>query len=112
MTKPKTAPRTKAIERKKISEALLADRLGLNEDWIERWEEHGKIREESQMPDRIPPFIRKDFKKEIKHIEDEIERLVKAGCRRQVVHFCLAQLGPEATWLRAGREKEPVTVGN
>jgi hypothetical protein len=105
MTKPKIQP----INRKKISEALLADRLGLNEPWIERWEERGKWREESRAPDRLPDFIRKNYKKrEIEGIESEIERLVAAGCQRRVVYFCLAQLSPEAAWLRAGGEKEPV----
>lgn len=87
----------------RISEALLADRLGLNEEWIERWEEGGEIREESHMPDRLPAFIHKNFKKgEIEDIGREVKRLVEAGCRRQVVYFCLAQLSPEAEWLRAG----------
>ena len=109
MTKPKTTLKTKAIDRKRISEALLADRLGLNEEWIERWEERGKIREESHMPDRLPAFIHKNYKKgEIEDIGREVERLVAAGCRRQVVYFCLAQLSPEANWFRAGGERTPL----
>jgi hypothetical protein len=108
MTKPKTKLKTTAIARKRISEALLADRLGLNEEWIERWDGRGEIREES-LPDRLPDFIRKKYEKDdINDIESEIERLVTAGCRRQAVHFCLAQLGPEAKWFRAGGEREPV----
>jgi len=107
---PKTTkPNTKASDRRKISEALLADRLGLNEPWIERWEERGKWREESCAPDRLPDFIRKNYKKrEVEDIENDIERLVAAGCRRQVAYFCLAQLSPEATRLRAGDERKPV----
>ena len=82
MIKPKTTLKTKAIDRKRISEALLADRLGLNEEWIERWDDPGKWREESQVPDRLPDFIRKKYKKgDINYIESEIERLVTAGCR-------------------------------
>jgi hypothetical protein len=109
MTKLKTAPKTKAIDRKRISEALLAERLGLSEEWIERWEESGKIREEFHMPDRLPAFIYKNYKKaEIEEIGREVERLVTAGCRRLVVYFCLAQLGPEARWFRAGGERTPV----
>src|ERR1700674_2796036 len=109
MTKPKTKLKTKAIDRKRIGETLLADRLGLNEEWIEQLEEGGEIREESHMPDRLPDFIREKYKKgDIKYIESEIERLVTAGCRRDVVYFCLAQLSPEATRLRAGGEREPV----
>jgi hypothetical protein len=102
-----TKPKTKAIDRKRISEALLADRLGLNEEWIERWEERGKIREESHMPGRLPTFIYTKLKKyEIEDIGSEVDRLVSAGCRRQVVYFCLAQLSPEATRLRAGFRNE------
>lgn len=104
-----TTPKTKPIDRKRISETLLADRLGLNEPWIERWEEGGKWREDSYMPDRLPAFIRKNHEKgQIEDIEGEIERLATAGCRRQVVYFCLAQLSPEAAWLRGGGEREPV----
>lgn len=108
MTKPKTTQKTKAIDRKRINEALLADRLGINEEWIERWEERGKIREEFHMPDRLPTFICRSYKKEIKDIEGAVERLVTLGCQRRVIYFCLAQLSPEATRLRAGLEREPV----
>lgn len=108
--------KTKAIERKRISEALLADRLGLNEDWIERWEERGEHREELLAPDRLPGFIGKKYEKgqirrdesEVKGVESEVERLVAAGCQRRVVYFCLAQLSPEATRFRAGFERESV----
>ena len=33
---------------------------------------------------------------------------MKAGCHRRAVYFCLAQLSPEAIWLRAGGERKPV----
>jgi hypothetical protein len=101
-----TTPKTKPIDRKKISEALLADRLGLNEAWIERWEKGGNWKEESSAPDRLPDFIRKNHNKE--DIAGEIDRLVAAGCQRRVVYFCLTQLCPEAAWLRAGGERKPV----
>jgi|SRR5208283_926573 len=108
-----TTPKIKPIDRKRISEALLADRLGLNEEWIERWEVGGKWREEPHAPNRLPDFIHKNYKKkEIELIESDIERdierLIRAGCRRQVVYFCLAQFSPEAAWLRAGGERQPV----
>ncbi len=100
-------PKIKPIDRKRISETLLADRLGLNEEWIERWEVGGKWREESSAPDHLPSFILKNYRKgEIEDIKSEIDRLVAAGCRRQVVYFCLTQLSPEAVWLRAGGERE------
>jgi hypothetical protein len=109
MTKPNPTQKTKAIERKRISEALLADRLGLNEEWIERWEERGEIREALHIPNRLPAFIHKNYEQgEIEEIGREVERLVKAGCHRRAVYFCLAQLSPEAIWLRAGGERKPV----
>jgi hypothetical protein len=102
-------PERKKIDRKKVEEALLADRLGLNEPWIERWEENGEWREESHAPDRLTDFILSNRKKrEIEDVETDIQRLVAAGCRRQVVYFCLAELSPDATWLRAGGERQPV----
>jgi hypothetical protein len=103
------SPDQKMIERKKIEEALLADRLGLNEPWIERREENGHWKEESCAPDRLPDFIRSNrSKREIEDVETDIRRLVAAGCRAQVVYFCLAQLSPDAMWLRAGGEMQPV----
>ena len=53
---PKT-PMTK-VSRRKVEEALLADRLGLNDEWVERWEQGGKCIEESLAPAGLPPFIR------------------------------------------------------
>jgi hypothetical protein len=99
----------KKIDRKRISEALLADRLGLNEPWIERWEKNGEWKEEFCAPDRMPDFIRKNHtKREVEDVARDIERLTAAGCQRQVVYFCLAQLSPDALWLRAGGERRPL----
>ncbi len=103
-------PNSEQIDRKKISEELLADRLGLNDDWIDRWEEDGEWREESCAPDQLPEFIRKGHnkKEEIEDIENHIERLVAAGCSRRVVYFCVSQLSADAEWLRAGGDRKSI----
>lgn len=110
MPTPKTkTPKTKKLDHKQVSEVLLPDRLGLNEEWIERWEENGEWKVECSAPDQLPEFIRKGRKKpEIEEIEDDIERLVAAGCNRRVIYFCLQQLSPAAIWLRAGGDRKSV----
>src|SRR5271157_5876703 len=96
-------------KRKRSGEALLADRLGLNEDWIERWEDHGEWHQESFAPDQLPAFITEMFEpKELKEVKREIGRLVEAGCRKHVIYFCLAQLSPDAEFQRSGGERESV----
>jgi hypothetical protein len=107
-----TQASTTAMNRKKISEALLAERLGLHDDWIERWEEDGVLREESCAPDQLPYFVRRiGTKKELKEVEEKIEQLVVAGCQRAVVYFCIAQLSPFSDWVRTGGESRMVPPG-
>ena len=62
-----TRAKSKKIDRKKIDEAVLAERLGLDEPWIERWEQDGKWIEKSCAPDQLPEFIRST------HTETEIK---------------------------------------
>jgi hypothetical protein len=94
---------TERTNRKAISEALLAERLGLNDLWIERWEENGAWREESCAPDQLPGFLRDKLEKdEVKEVEDKVDQLVAAGCQRPVVYFCLEQLSPASDWIRSG----------
>lgn len=96
-------PGTERINRKAISEPLLADRLGLNEPWIERWEVGGTWREESSAPAQLPKFITNDLnKREVGEVQHRIDQLVAAGCQRVVVYFCLQQLSPASEWLRSG----------
>jgi hypothetical protein len=91
MGTPRSA--TERTNSKAISEALLEERLGLNEPWIERWEENGAWREESSAPDQLPDFIRRNLNKgEVKEVEEKVDQLVAAGCQRSVVYFCLEQL--------------------
>src|ERR1019366_3597642 len=76
-------PMTK-MSRKKVEEALLADRLGLNDEWVERWEEGGKCVEESLAPAGLPPFIQTTLSRpKVYRVEDYLNRLVAAGCRRR-----------------------------
>jgi len=115
----KTPPPRRGGEEKrirhKIEEALLAERLGLNDDWIDRWEEDGECKEESFAPNELPEFIqaqieeqlnddhqitrygRKELVKEyLDSVNEAVEQLVTAGCRKQVIYFCLNELSPEA----------------
>ena len=99
---PKT-PMTK-MSRKKVEEVLLADRMGLNDEWVERQEEGGKCVEQSLAPDGLPPSIRAMLgPRKTDDVEGHIRRLVKAGCLRPVLYFCLEQLSPEAVAAREGK---------
>src|ERR1035437_8119081 len=102
---------TERTNRKAISEALLAERLGLNDPWIERWEENGAWRAESSAPDRLPDFIGSKLNKgEVKEVEDKVSQLVAAGCQRSVIYFCLEQLSPASEWIRSGGHQTGVQV--
>src|SRR5437016_7826197 len=106
--------------RKQISEAFLRERLGLEDDWIERWSEGDELREESLAPGELPRFIRarieqdaktdKDVNipQEMRDVKKAVESLVAAGCRRRVVYFCLEELSPEAGAIRAGRRRRSI----
>ena len=102
-------PGSKKIDRKKIEEALLADRLGLTEDWLDRedkelWLDHDD-KGRANLPDQLPAFIQEGHtRKELAGLEQEIDQLVSAGCHRQVIYFCLEQLSPEAQEIRSGQE--------
>ena len=94
---------TERTNRRAISEALLAERMGLNDPWIERWEEDGVWREDSCLLGQLPRFIRKMLNEdEIATVENRVDQLVAAGCQRPVVYFCLEQLSPAAEWSRSG----------
>ena len=100
-----TMPKRKKIDRKEIDEAVLSERLGLREDWIDRWERDGERLQESSAPVQLPAFIRNASGEiEIAQAEAAIDRLVVAGCNRRVVYFCLEQLSPAAMEIRSGRE--------
>ena len=96
------------IERRKVSEALLADRLGLYDEWVERWQQGSKCVEESLVPSNLPQFVRKRTPAEIMDVERNVKRLVAAGCRRPVLYFCVEELSPEAPAIRAGRRRRSV----
>ena len=94
------------VPRRKIEEALLADRLGLHDEWVERWERGGKCVEESLAPAALPQFIRTTLgPRKADDVEGHIRRLAKAGCSRPVLYFCLEQLSPEAEALREGQRR-------
>ena len=65
---------TERTARRAISDALLAEMLGLNEPWIERWEENGALREESCAPDQLPEFLKNKMKKgEVEDLEHRVD---------------------------------------
>lgn len=83
-------------DRKKIVELLLRERLGLDEDWLNR-DDDGN----AHLPSALPRFLAQSLSRSaIKALEEDLDRLVEAGCRRQALYFCLAQLNPEAGWSR------------
>jgi hypothetical protein len=87
-------------ERRRIDEQLLRERLGLDEDWIDR-NEHGTV----HLPSTLPRFIaRVHSGREVEELNANLDRLVAAGCRREALYFCLQQLSPVAEETRAGRE--------
>ena len=97
------------MSRKKVEEVLLADRLGLHDEWVERWEQDGQCLEESLSPDRLPRFIRDTLGKyKVYDVEGHIKRLVEAGCRPQVLYLCLEELSPDAEAIRHGRQRRLV----
>lgn len=90
-------------DRKRIDDVLLRDRLGLDEDWLNR-DEDGV----PHLPSALPRFITHQGRERVTELEVSLERLVAAGCRRKVLNFCLQQLSPGAERLRHGQEWESV----
>jgi hypothetical protein len=125
---PKQAKEDKPrIARRLIDEALLMARLGLNEDWIEVWEDGDEERAESFAPSEIPAFIRtkiereargdskmdtayerEDIERTIKAKMDDVNfaiaRLAKARCCKPVIYYCLNELSPESEIRRSRGE--------
>jgi len=100
--------RTK-VSRRRVEEVLLADRLGLHDEWVERWEQDDQCLEESLAPGGLPPFIRATLRRDkVCDVEGHIKRLVEAGCRPQVLYFCLEELSPDAEAIRHGRQRRLV----
>lgn len=84
------------MDRKKIAERLLRERLGLDEDWLNRDDDGA-----AHLPSSLPPFLAKRLSRPaLRALGEDLDRLAAAGCRRQSLYFCLAQLSPEADWTR------------
>ena len=104
-----STPRKERLPRRRVEEVLLKERLGLGDEWIERWEQGGKCFEESLAPAGLPPFIRATLSPgKVARVENHLDRLVAAGCRRPVLYFCLEELSPDAVAVREGRRRRPV----
>jgi hypothetical protein len=83
-------------DRRKIAERLLRERLGLDEDWLNR-DDNGTV----HLPSALPRFLIQSLSRPaLKALEEDLDRLAEAGCRRQALYFCLAQLNPQADWSR------------
>jgi hypothetical protein len=91
MRKSKEVPddRKKASDaRNRIAEVLLAERLGLSDDW----KDPDNI---PDLPQTLPPVAgRKMSPGEAKEVEKQVTLLVACGCRRHVLYWCLERLGP------------------
>jgi hypothetical protein len=102
-------PRKERVPRTRVDEALLEDRLRLNDEWVEQWEEGGKCVEDSLAPAGLPPFIQTTLSRpKVYRVEEYLNRLVAAGCRRPVLYFCLAELSSEAEAVREGRRRRSI----
>jgi len=109
MRSPTPKALTTNVSRRKVEEALLADRLGLHNDWVERWEQGGQFLEQSLAPDSLPSFIRATLRPDkVYEVEGHIRLLENAGCRRPVLYFCLEELSLEAAAMREGRRRKLV----
>ena len=103
------APRKERVPRLMVDEVLLAERLGLCEEWVDRSEQGGEWKEESLARDELPPFIHAAVGQyKVYDVEGHIRRLVEAGCLQPVLYFCLEELSPEAAAVREGRRRRPV----
>jgi hypothetical protein len=89
-------------DRERISDALLAERLGLDDDWMD-------LEKIADLPETLPANGgRKMSPLDMRDMEKQIALLVECGCRRPVLYCCLAQLGPEADERRKGKERHLV----
>lgn len=87
----------RAAIRKRIATLLLAQRLGLNEDWRDP---DFRI----SLPSKAPrPAPRTFSPAESEELKASVERLVAIGCQKRVIYWCLAELGPSANKVRLGQ---------
>jgi hypothetical protein len=103
-------PSKERVPRRRVEEALLAERLGLYDEWVARGEQGGKCIEESLAPAGLPQFIRDTVGRgnDYYEVEGHVKRLVEAGCRPEVLYFCLGELSPEAAAIREGKPRRSV----
>jgi hypothetical protein len=102
MRKSKKVPADKkkaSDDRNRIAEVLLAERLGLSDDW----QDPDNI---PDLPQTLPPVDGREVSRdEAKEVEKQITALVACGCQRPVLYWCLERLGPEADKVRKGQVK-------
>jgi hypothetical protein len=102
-SKQRSSTKKKAVDdRKRISDALLAERLGLDDDWMD-------LENIADLPGTLPAVGgRKMSPPEVKEVEKLLALLVACGCRRPVLYWCLEQLRPEADERRKGKKRHLV----
>jgi hypothetical protein len=115
MRSPKPKTPVAKVSRRKVEEALLADRLGLYDEWVLKQEDWSEVDEgyqilkESIAPAGLPPFIRATLRQDkVDDAEGHIKRLVGAGCRPEVLYFCLEELSSDSEAVREGRRRRSV----
>jgi hypothetical protein len=90
--------------KRRIADLLLAERLGLEGDWMDP----DFI---TDLPARLPQNANPKLPREdVNAIEGSIGRLVKFGCNRKVLYWCIRQMGAEANHFREG--EKAITVLN
>ena len=85
---------THITNRKKIRMALLAERLGLEDEW--------KDPDSIALPSALPQGeVRKMSRAQEIEMDGWLDELVSIGCQKRVLYRCLQQIGPTADRRRA-----------
>lgn len=87
------------VIRSKITESLLIQRLGLDDAWSPL----------AAMPSFISGSL---LPTEMERLQKAISKLIDAGCREEVLWFCLAELSPAAHETRRGLVETPIAPKN
>src|SRR5260370_657111 len=92
--------RKNSNNRKRISDVLLAERLGLDEEWLDP---DNIVHLPQSLPQTLPQGGgRKMSVAEVRDLEKYLDNMVTGGCHRSVLYWCLEQLGPKSDRARAG----------
>src|ERR1700686_4992539 len=86
--------RKDSTTRKQISEALLAELFCLDKEWLDP-------ANVIYLPEALPLELpqnggRKISTSDVRDLKRYLDDLVARGCHRQVLYWCMEQLGPDA----------------